>query len=751
MSSINDTLMLNKDSSIINIKNSFNQVINEIGNTSLHNLLSNAKLKYFISNSTTPYGWNLNEDTGTIAIDVDTPPYSIINFTNPNSSVDQSVYQNITDVLEPNTKYTLTFEVESDNDCQFEITNNNGIIFISNDSALTFIPSNSINSYKNFFVFKTSNTYANVVFSIKNIFDGDNSIKIKKMSLIKGGLEFLEGDDRSFFIELVRYNHDPVLDLPGVYSWKQTDDGVNWYKFAGTTSTAQDILANLLTVDGSGCGLDADMVDSFHASAIPDAENILPAITKSGFNLAEMSPLVEELTGFGMIFPHDMYVGCMKYNNSLGWRLYFKNGNHFVSLDTNGNLYKDDQFIFYNASNLPSTGGGTSTNADTVDTFHASQTPTANTIPVLNADGNLALGASGNEVIAYNPTQTSVVLGSLTNYNMFHGMKMVVGNFINFGPGGTITKRLQSDTASYIHIGDSSNQISYYVSPAGSTNFTQYTVYHSGNLPQQQGYTLQAATTNTLGGVIVGNGLSVVTTPGSTQGTISVNFAGVNADTVDTYHASLTPGANTIPVLDANGDLKLASEVVIKSGSGYKTFGFKDTSMTGVIGQQVNLGSSCYYEGSWNKTSTSNLSTRLEIGTAQDLINLYYSAPGSGSWSSANEIWASNRWISQSSKSIGPSYQFSTSSYQKLPSGLIIQWGEGNALTTEGSLRVPFVITFPNAAIHVSITTKHIVQVSADAWFQLNSFDSSGFDCYLQLATANNGNNYTPHYFAIGY
>ena len=50
-----------------------------------------------------------------------------------------------------------------------------------------------------------------------------------------------------------------------------------------------------------------------------------------------------------------------------------------------------------------------------------------------------------------------------------------------------------------------------------------------------------------------------------------------------------------------------------------------------------------------------------------------------------------------------PASSIGTSGYQKLPSGLIIQWGSSGSISSVGSLAITLPIAFPNAALSVSM------------------------------------------------
>jgi len=203
------------------------------------------------------------------------------------------------------------------------------------------------------------------------------------------------------------------------------------------------ILNKLLNVDGSGSGLDADTVDTFHASQTPtpntipvsDAEGYINAWVKQGegsglgadtvdgkhasdlanvdlSNVDDITILnklknvdgtgsgldADKLQGLGIGFwnaiPKVGLDGVMEVGKYIDFhlsadstadhepRLYTSDGQNLRIKNSSGD------FIIWHSGN---DGAGSGLDADTVDTFHASQSPTANQIPVLNAQGQLNL------------------------------------------------------------------------------------------------------------------------------------------------------------------------------------------------------------------------------------------------------------------------------------------------------------------------------------------------------------------------
>ena len=108
----------------------------------------------------------------------------------------------------------------------------------------------------------------------------------------------------------------------------------------------------------------------------------------------------------------------------------------------------------------------------------------------------------------------------------------------------------------------------------------------------------------------------------------------------------------------------------------------------------------------------------------------------------------------------GSNQALSTNGYQKLPGGLILQWGTDTAdhmASSSGGTTTPvtttFPVAFPTACLNVSMTTRNPSndQVS-DTWPELVSSSATGFQMVPQ-STGNAGTNYTMHgflWFAIG-
>lgn len=93
----------------------------------------------------------------------------------------------------------------------------------------------------------------------------------------------------------------------------------------------------------------------------------------------------------------------------------------------------------------------------------------------------------------------------------------------------------------------------------------------------------------------------------------------------------------------------------------------------------------------------------------------------------------------------GSNQSLSTNGYQKLPGGLIVQWGT----TTETTATVSFPTAFPTACLFVSITFKDVTYVSSFAPIYLSTKNWSTTSFQLSYPTGGIGG--TRPWVAIGY
>lgn len=93
-----------------------------------------------------------------------------------------------------------------------------------------------------------------------------------------------------------------------------------------------------------------------------------------------------------------------------------------------------------------------------------------------------------------------------------------------------------------------------------------------------------------------------------------------------------------------------------------------------------------------------------------------------------------------------------TSGYDRLPSGLILQWTVGSYETAEGSQDVTFPLAFPTACLAVVVGTQaQSASGNADHMYQLVSFGAATATVYKQHWSGNQSVAIRPTIFAIGY
>ena len=88
----------------------------------------------------------------------------------------------------------------------------------------------------------------------------------------------------------------------------------------------------------------------------------------------------------------------------------------------------------------------------------------------------------------------------------------------------------------------------------------------------------------------------------------------------------------------------------------------------------------------------------------------------------------------------------SANGYQKLPSGLIIQWGITGSLGSAGTLAVTLPIAFPTACLNVQVQRASAVAGTTQG--AVNATITSNSQITIRNGSAD---TLTPHWMAIGY
>lgn len=110
---------------------------------------------------------------------------------------------------------------------------------------------------------------------------------------------------------------------------------------------------------------------------------------------------------------------------------------------------------------------------------------------------------------------------------------------------------------------------------------------------------------------------------------------------------------------------------------------------------------------------------------------------------------STSTWGASSLSANGFSASLSSNGYQKLPSGLIIQWGISDINYNEQSYQITFPIPFPNSAFNVTAVGGYPAAVDGSIGLSVKSLSSNGFHIF---GDPNNQNTSGPLYWqAIGY
>ena len=290
-----------------------------------------------------------------------------------------------------------------------------------------------------------------------------------------------------------------------------------------------------------------------------------------------------------------------------------------------------------------------------------------------------------------------------------------------------------------------------------------------------KGAILQSANTAGLWVSTVENNTSNPDTGGA--GWTSLAFEGSQSVTVTSSDVTLTQLQSAYPVIIVSGTKTgnrslifptIVGEWIVQNNTtGAYTLTAKTASGTGVT---LTQGESTYVYGDGTniyfadsaKVASFNGRTGTVTLNATDVINALGYTPvqqGGGSGQGSNKIylgWATaGDGLKAQVDAIDIGYialvsQFTNSKsqngYQKLPNGLVIQWGMTPSVTVDTSLTVNFPIAFPNGVFAITISP-YSAYITGDSGpgLQTNSWTLTQF-------TVTNDNQTAPgSYVAIGY
>ncbi len=93
-----------------------------------------------------------------------------------------------------------------------------------------------------------------------------------------------------------------------------------------------------------------------------------------------------------------------------------------------------------------------------------------------------------------------------------------------------------------------------------------------------------------------------------------------------------------------------------------------------------------------------------------------------------------------------------TSGYQKLPGGLIMQWNVGLPWSVETWQVVWWPIVFPHAILNAQVTGMNPTgSLNANEWFQIVQMQTNSVTILYQRGESSQSISQTPYAFAIGY
>lgn len=189
--------------------------------------------------------------------------------------------------------------------------------------------------------------------------------------------------------------------------------------------TASDILTKIKTIDGSGSGVDADLLDGYHATitssantiAVSDANNNITATTFTGALSGNAATATKLATARTISLTGDV-TGSASFDGS---------GNSSIAVTVTDNSHAHTSANISDANNatggIPLSNGtvNTNLNADMLDGYHATAASTANTIAVSDANNNITAAKFTGALVGNASTATKLATARAINGVNFDG------------------------------------------------------------------------------------------------------------------------------------------------------------------------------------------------------------------------------------------------------------------------------------------------------------------------------------------
>lgn len=244
-------------------------------------------------------------------------------------------------------------------------------------------------------------------------------------------------------------------------------------------------------------------------------------------------------------------------------------------------------------------------------------------------------------------------------------------------------------------------------------------------------------------------------------------YEGATADDFETTLVAADPTADrTITFPDKSGTVAMTSDLPsntsLTSGSGSysisgTTMTISDTSHGLTTGYEIycNFTSGTAVDNYFTVTVVDANTFTLTYGssiTTSGNVSWYYSPKGLINVASSDETLvgtSTSRAVTPAGLAASFTKSLATNGYQKLPGGLIIQWGSGQSIPGSGSVAVSFPTAFPNACFTVTLTGS----AASDVPVYVTTFSTSSFTAATAAyAGAYNGaTSQTARWIAIGY
>ena len=279
-STVDNSLKVPSDATITGFKQTYNSFISGLKDSSIINLIVNPTMKHVMaaSSNNVPFEWNITpvDAVATTSFAQVINGHTAIEFSYLENIDSQSVYQIISQRLKDDTEYTLAFTIQADSDCEISINAPLcGLTDLRNTTTTptafvkTYSPTAPTTTYTDYFNFVTPVGLDQIEFHVTNLCTlptqipqtPNNIIRVVKLFLFEGSVEFTGGLDISDFLTNVKY--DTV--------WKLTNDGVNYFPIL-TADSVDGLTVNLDNkVDLSLFYVEHDTVGRHKTYAITDS------------------------------------------------------------------------------------------------------------------------------------------------------------------------------------------------------------------------------------------------------------------------------------------------------------------------------------------------------------------------------------------------------------------------------------------------------------------------------------------------